>query len=320
MTYDDTARFHLLPHFEVLAVDAERVLIRAPELGVRLALEGVPADAVAALLRRLDGTETVGVLRTRLPEGVALDALLRQLVEREIVRAGVRRAVSAADARYFAHSHEDPDACRARLRASVVTVVGEPLLAGVVSDSLQAGGVGQVGRRLEEEGSASALVLACLSAPADPLASAVRTEADSRGVPWLPVLLFGATGFVGPLFLPGEGPCYTCLTLREQANWADPELTSAYYRRLHEHDATSLAHYGALPAFHAVLGAWAVLESTRYLAGFAAPLLLGSLLRIDFQRAAQQVHRIVRLPRCSGCSPTVRVPEVDAERFAGDAS
>jgi bacteriocin biosynthesis cyclodehydratase domain-containing protein len=159
------------------------------------------------------------------------------------------------------------------------------------------------------------LLIACLDTPRD-LAARVLARVTARaGLPWLPVLVFGGSGFVGPLFTPPAGPCLDCVWAREQANWADPALTAAYYDRL-ARDGTSLRRHGRLPGFEGLVSQWATLEATKFLSRFTIPAILGSVLRIDFIGGVTQVHRVLRIPRCRGCSPAVLRPQVNGQLFA----
>jgi bacteriocin biosynthesis cyclodehydratase domain-containing protein len=135
------------------------------------------------------------------------------------------------------------------------------------------------------------------------------------GLAWLPVRVSGGEGFVGPLFLGGEGPCHACVLAREEANWVDPELTRTYLECVAKDPAT-LDAYGRLPAFVAMMSQWAVLEATKYLSRFTVPALLGSVLRVDFIGCRTQLHRVLRLPRCAQCSSAVRFPGVNTLLYA----
>jgi bacteriocin biosynthesis cyclodehydratase domain-containing protein len=347
---DDAARPAIRPHYDVIPIDAETVLIRSPDQGVRASVDGVAADDLAAWIRMLDGTRTAGRLRREAPGNDGLDTLLRELVVRDIVRLDAPRNTLADDTRFFAHYHDDPSECRRRLVGSRVVICGNGRLPALVRGGLHAAGVRRVdlvrhlastcaatrpaepvaprvsrdadGDRcridadaLDRECRGADLVIASLAAPGDPLAETLATIAARERVAWLPLLLFGGTGLVGPLFVAGDGPCHACLAAREQANWADPELTRLYYDRL-ARDRSSLLRYGHLPAFEALISEWAVLETTKFLSRFTIPVLFGCLLRIDFMRGSTQTHRIFKVPRCRRCSPAAHRPTVNGHLFS----
>ena len=347
---DDSARPTIRPHYDVIPIDAETVLIRSPDQGVRASVDGIAADDLATWIRMLDGTRTAERLRRGGPQNDGLETLLRELVARDIVRVDAPPGALTEDTRFFAHYHDDPSACRRRLVASRVVVCGTGRLPALVRGGLHAAGVRRVdlirplasecdpaqeAERLPPRVSSDAdgdrcrtdpdaleracrgadLVIAALAAPGDPLAETLAAVATRERVAWLPLLLFGGTGLVGPLFVAGDGPCHACLAAREQANWADPELTRLYYDRL-AHDRSSLQRYGSLSAFEALIGEWAVLEATKFLSRFTIPVLFGCLLRIDFMRGSTQTHRVFKVPRCRRCSPAVHRPSVNGQLFS----
>jgi bacteriocin biosynthesis cyclodehydratase domain-containing protein len=334
---DDADCPWIRPEYEVLPLDGSAVLIRSPDRGVRAAVDGLGAATLAECIRELDGSRTVATWRRQeVAEG--LDRLLRELIARDIVRSEPAPASTVtgdgdADLRLFAHYHRDPERCRRRLRASRVVVCGSaPALAACVQSDLRSAGVERIDAlALPREMNAPIravdpalvarelrgvdLAIVCVSSPRDAWAVAMNAVALADGHAWLPLLQWGASALVGPLFVPDGGPCQECVWGRERANWADPDLTQRYVDGL-AHDSESLRRYGSLPAFDALVSQWAVLEATKYLSRFTVPLLLGAVLRIDFLRAATEVHRVLQLPRCPRCSAAARAPHVDGRLFA----
>jgi bacteriocin biosynthesis cyclodehydratase domain-containing protein len=256
-------------------------------------------------------------------------------------RLQARPPASSAE-RFFAQFDDDFRACARRLAESRVLVVGDGTLAECVARDLRATGVGDVtcvattpslDAAADASGAAAsrtaawcaALARACHDAhfvvvcPPSAGRSAVESTMNSialeLGVAWLPVRVFGAEGFVGPLFLGSEGPCHRCLTTREESTWADPELTRAYLAWT-ARDPSTVEAYGALPAFAAIASQWAALEATRYLARFSPPVLTGNVLHIDFVRCRTELHRVLRVPRCPECSPLTRRPAVETMLYA----
>ena len=304
---DESQQLFVRPEYEILPVDASSVLVRSPGKGVRVGVKGMDAGELARALGFLDGSRRFGALREH---GAGFVEIVRELVARDIVRLGCRDSLPA-DLHCFARTHDDPKACRARLNASRVGVCGTPDLADRVRRGLR-----EVGAHPQEwRADGIDMVVACLGTPRDPLAESVSRESRAKKTPWLPLLVFGDAGFVGPLFLPDDGPCLTCLQSREAANWSDPELTSLYYDAIALNDRTPSAS-AALPAYGALVCHWGIIEATKFLAQFRAPALLGTMLRIDFARAQAEPHRVFRIPRCRSCSPGMRRPPVDGQLFA----
>lgn len=315
---DESARPWIRPEYEVIPLDGSAVLIRSPDQGVRASVDGVDAAELADRIRSLDGTRTMEAWRRGGPDTDGLDRLIRELIVRDVVRLdppAFDPSDDSCELQLFAHYHPDPDGCRRRLRSSRVVVCGSGGLMTTIQRDLRAAGVGRVDLLSVpagiDRGTVAAelrgvdLTIVCTASPRDPLAHVINDIALSERLVWLPLVLFGASAFIGPLFVPGDGPCQECVWGREQANWADPDVTRLYFDRL-ARDHGSLELYGSLPAFEALTSQWAVLEVTKALSRFTVPLLLGSLLRVEFLRAGTELHRVVRLPRCPGCSPTVR--------------
>jgi len=303
----DTQQLFVRPEYEILPIDKSSVLIRSPEQGLRVRVPGVAASDLAIALRSLDGSRSFGALHKY---GRGFAEIVGELVARDIVRLGPNDSLPA-ETRCFARTHDDPRTCRRRLSASRVGVGGAVDLADQARQGLH-----EVGVQSHEWRSGDLdLIVGCLGSPRDPFAELVHDESRAKKVPWLPLLVFGDAGFVGPLFLPTEGPCLKCLQSREAANWTDPELTGLYYEAVARDGQTALAH-GSLPAYRGLVGYWGVLEATKFLAQFRVPALLGTMLRIDFARGQAEPHRVLLVPRCRGCSPEVSRPPIDGHLFA----
>jgi bacteriocin biosynthesis cyclodehydratase domain-containing protein len=363
MVCSSETRMELRPEYEIIALDHDSVLVRSPDQGVRVRVDGMRAADLAALISRLDGTESLAAVIHGHHAAEGLDTLLRGLIARDIIHVANGHEALSDDARFFAHFHDDPAGCRRRLAASQVLVCGAGEIADAVCRAHEAAGIERLTRIGERRAAghpvsgvdaaadgngqvraaprardprpspaherndvdraalaracrAADLVVVCPPASGTQWETAVNTLALETGVAWLPVRIFGAEGFVGPLFIPHDGPCYGCLARREEANWADPAITRAYFDRLEEAPA-SVAGYGRLPALVSLVSHYAALESTKYLARFTVPALLGNLLRIDFARCRTELHRVLRVPRCAACSPVTRRPAVSSLLYAG---
>ncbi len=342
------AKLRMKTVYEVIPVDDTHVLVRSPDQGVRVRIVGMAAAEVVAFLEQLDGTRPIEALIAGRAERGGLTALIDGLIARDIIDANGGGAPPAA-ARFFAQFHDDPVSCVRRLSASRVLVCGPDPIADAVSRGLRVAGVGRVttidppGWRPEAratpvdptagrcgDGSASSpharpgidratfaaagrgadLLVICPDAADAQVTSAVNALALEIGVPWLLVRIFGAQGFVGPLFIPDDGPCHACLLAREEANWSDREIERAYLDRI-AREPGSVESYGRLPACAALVSDVAVLEATKHLSRFVMPALLGAVLRIDFAACRTELHRVMRLPRCPACSPARRRPAVD---------
>lgn len=168
---------------------------------------GVPSERVATLL----GTLRAHALLVDDPAGRADFAVLPRS----------QRHALGPDAEALACAYRRDDdgyAALARRRGRRVLVDGTGNLPSTVAHTLRLAGVGRV-----EAGPYAALSRA--SAGADPppdlvvLAAAPAVDAErahpwqERGIPLLPVVLTGTGALVGPLVVPGAGPCLRCMDL-----------------------------------------------------------------------------------------------------------
>jgi bacteriocin biosynthesis cyclodehydratase domain-containing protein len=344
-------KVRLRPEFEVIPLAGDKVLLRAPHQGVRVGVEGVRGAKLAAVLRSMDGNRSVTTLLAE--GGDAIEPLVRGLVARDILDVDGAPPPRSDIARYFSQFHEDPTACMQRLAESCVVVVGSGSLAECMARDLRLARVGKVTRalvaapetekpgassdrparheaaslpdhlaRIEEcralarESRGAHLVVACFEDGGRSRSESVVNEvALELRLTWVSARIFGSEASIGPLFVPGEGPCHACLLAREEANWVDPELTRSYLARITD-DSSTLQAYGRLPAFTSLTSQWVVLDAIKYLSGFLVPTLIGQMLRVDFLGYRTTLHRVLRLPRCAQCSAARGRPGVNALLYA----
>lgn len=323
-TIAENTRVRLRPEFAVVPLTDDKVLLRSPDQAVRVSVDGMSAPSLARVLRGLDGQTLSSDGDTRRSE---VRQLVQGLLKREIVEIEPSTPAGSMQERCFARFHDDAAACARRLSSSRVLVRGRGAVAEALAEEFRRAGVGVV--RRSAPGSSvdgPSLLCGCLAADLAVLVSdtgdgrsreeeAANDLAIEHGFTWCPVRIFGGEGFVGPLFVAGEGPCLACLQGREEANWVEPDVTRAYLD--HTRAAPrSLEAYGRLPGFVAIVSAWAAIEGTKYLSRFAPPAILGQVLRIDFLRCTVRLHRVLRLPRCRRCSPLRRQPSVNSLLYA----
>ena len=129
------------------------------------------------------------------------------------------------------------------------------------------------------------------------LADRVDDLAFAWGTPWLPVVCEHPELRVGPLVVPGSGPCYGCFRMRLAQHVPSEQLTA----ELHSHyDADPTAGPRGHVPFHALLAAAAarsVIESGQP----------GRVLQLNLVTQKSGSGRVVGVhgcPRCGG-----RVPE-----------
>ncbi|HEX4694652.1 TOMM precursor leader peptide-binding protein [Sphingomonas sp.] len=119
--------------------------------------------------------------------------------------------------------------------------------------------------------------------------------AVSLSVPFLPILLDGAVGTVGPLVVPGETACWNCLISRENAPWLRRPL--AISREALEYQMAQ-GHHPSMPA---MLADCAAIELTRFFGEIPRPRP-GRVITVDFLDNAMNARRVLRIPRCNVCS------------------
>jgi ribosomal protein S12 methylthiotransferase accessory factor len=117
----------------------------------------------------------------------------------------------------------------------------------------------------------------------DPRLEEVNRQALESGRPWMLARPHGTTVWIGPVFVPGRGPCWACMAARlraVRAAWRLPELRGA--------DA---------PVTQIGLDL-AALEAARWKRQPHGP---ARLLTFDTQSLAQREHAIARRRDCPAC-------------------
>jgi ribosomal protein S12 methylthiotransferase accessory factor len=131
----------------------------------------------------------------------------------------------------------------------------------------------------------------------------------AAALPWLPARLTGSTVWVGPVFEPGAGPCWSCLSHRMSAHRAAEEpvrqalgLTGPVVRP---------AAY--LPASAAAGAQLLVLEAVKWLAGYRHAGQ-GAVLELDTLTLRSRHHEVRRRPQCPGCGDPLLMAEQVSRR------
>lgn len=117
----------------------------------------------------------------------------------------------------------------------------------------------------------------------DPELEEVNRRALRDGTPWMLVRPRGSVVWVGPVFVPGRGPCWECMAARMRdvrVAWQLPE------RREDDAPLTQLGRD------------LAALEAARWK---REPHARARLLTFDTVTLAQQEHVVVRRPHCVAC-------------------
>lgn len=126
---------------------------------------------------------------------------------------------------------------------------------------------------------------------------------------FLPVILDRFIGSIGPLVIPGETPCYECLRVRENSNREAPELERAAESSAADRQAVTGFH----PAMTKVLGELAAMELSKVY-GVGLPWRSGRLIEVNLLGPDISSRRVLKLPRCPVCSPTLKSSAVYIDR------
>lgn len=215
-----------------------------------------------------------------------------------------------------------------KVRESCVAVIGDGPLAARLRRQLEEGGVGRVlevhlrrsaptGANATNGDPAAPIVdelerhLAAVNAlqpppdltfltqeAHDPFAcEALDAFSKSRRAAWMLVrALDPHEGWVGPLFIPGEGACYLSLEARFRSNVVFYREYQAFYDHLRT-KASASEPCGGLHSFFELLSAIAVTEAMKHLSGSSIPQLLSRFLTINLMTWELEAHDVLVVPR-----------------------
>jgi bacteriocin biosynthesis cyclodehydratase domain-containing protein len=283
-----------------LVEDGDRLLLERARSVVVLE-GGAVRTLLPELLPLLDGSRTReeidgalgGAART------AVDQALEVLTANALIVEGGAETSRGAAAVAAAYGLGPAEAGR-RLREARIALVGESRLGRTVMRLLGRSGIGSVERLGWEPESAFDLAVV---APAPSEAGRLESwnaAALEQGARWVAVRPFdGAATTIGPLVVPGESPCHTCLLLRlggqleYGSDFARIERTP-----LRVEAGAPLETIAAGVAAHLVID-WIGGHDTR-LPGLVHVIESGPPLVLS-------AHPILRVPRCPACSPAERL-------------
>jgi oxazoline/thiazoline synthase len=281
-------------HLRAETIPAEAVYLLSGA-GVT-ALSGASIERLAPLL---DGTRSLAeVQRDALPDLAVAEVgqLLDRLAEADLIEyrsVGAAADQDRAAAAYWSLAGLDPEAAVCAIRSARVEVVGVGGAdARPARAALAASGVAMAG----SSGDPPTLALILCDDYLEPALEAVNMAQLAAGRPWLLAKLSGPDPWVGPVFRPGQGPCWVCLAKRLEGN----RYADVLVRRLVGTRGSPRPPEASLKVGRAFGLAAAVLETVKWLAG----------LRYSGQQAVSIVdtmtlyrhnHLVTRRPQCSAC-------------------
>ncbi|MGV9272042.1 TOMM precursor leader peptide-binding protein [Streptomyces griseosporeus] len=275
------------------------------------ALHGTHAEALVPLL---DGTRSLdAVLREAAPVLGSAEALLsvNDLLAAGLLRVRPDSGPDRAAEAYWDLAGLDGGTTAARLRYAAVWIEA---LTDVDTDAIaaacRASGLGVADH--PEQADFSLVLCDDYLSPGLRDVDAAHRE---RGRPWLIAKACGADPWVGPVFRPQGGPCWTCLATRlaghRRAEWP--------VRRALGLDGPPRRPDASLAAGRTIAQHIAVLEAAKWLAGirYDAQEVLHTF---DTLQLTSRSHQVSRLPQCAVCGDPelvargVRAPFVPESR------
>ncbi|MFD3916247.1 TOMM precursor leader peptide-binding protein [Streptomyces sp. NPDC058603] len=125
-------------------------------------------------------------------------------------------------------------------------------------------------------------------------------DVDARhraaGTPWLLVGVGSAAPWIGPVFRPGQGPCWHCLATRLRGH----RSSERPLQRALGLEGPPQRPHATLAAGRAIAVQLAVLEAAKWLAG-ARTASHDSVNTLDTLGLHTTAHPVARLPQCAAC-------------------
>ncbi len=259
--------------------------------------------AIAAALPDIDPSELGGWL-DRLVDAGALD-----------------ERTSEANAEGFLAALQLEDAAIEHLRARRIAIVGTQDADRLLADELAKVGLNEVAAVPPEN--------APLVASKDELAEhlrgcdlAVHTGGTGRlqSAHWLNQIaletplraLFarieGQRASVGPLVLPGEGPCFLCWRMRELANADDYETAMAWETAAAASEQPDQPQGAGFPMLAPLIASVAAAEIVKVLAAFGLPVTAGRVWEFDALSLETHLRPVLQRPDCPACRKKAHPP------------
>ncbi|MFT4294173.1 MAG: TOMM precursor leader peptide-binding protein [Micropruina sp.] len=207
-----------------------------------------------------------------------------------------------------------------RLDGVRVLVIGADADVVALAGQLTAAGIGAVDGVAPPEASQDALpglvagrdlVICAVEAGWTAVRSWVNRACLDAGTPALFVALEGSFGYLGPLLLPGEGPCYLCWRMRALACSDDFQVAMAREESL-DSSRTELGR-PLLPGLREAAWAIVVRETLALATSALRTELPGTVLVLDQLRGRTERHPVLPRPDCPACRKKARPPAGPAE-------
>ncbi|MFG2006894.1 TOMM precursor leader peptide-binding protein [Spirillospora sp. NPDC048911] len=259
-----------------------------------IALSGAKIQSLAPLL---DGRHSLDEVRerTRLSDA-EVDATLSKLAEANLV--GYRKPSSEppADAYWDLAGAETAEAPAGRVR---LIELGDEESDEDEHRAEAAGALRDLGLE-PDDGAEFALVLC--DDYLDPRLEDLNRRRLADGVPWLLAKPSGPELWIGPVFRPGEGPCWSCLATRLSAHRrGEMWLRSKVDTSLRPPEAS-------LPTTRALGVNLAVLETAKWIADVRTPQQ-DAVWTLETLSMEAERHQVSHRPQCAACGDSEVIAE-----------
>ncbi|PDQ36092.1 MAG: hypothetical protein B5766_02860 [Candidatus Lumbricidophila eiseniae] len=158
-------------------------------------------------------------------------------------------------------------------------------------------------------GVAVAVVATDLPVVSAPWLAELNKAALALGVPWtIGTLLQRAVAHVGPSVIPKQTSCWKCFEHRFKSNL---DATDRYEEfETYVRDTAEYVDHGGLPGISEYVAGVVSVEALRLITADTVDVrTAGQLLTIDLWDYTMELHPVLKLPRCSHCSPTTLIPQ-----------
>ncbi|HEX8005083.1 MAG TPA: TOMM precursor leader peptide-binding protein, partial [Trebonia sp.] len=293
-------------HLRVETVPAEAVCLIS-ERGIT-ALSGPSIEKLAPLL---DGTRTVTRVKQEVSPELSeaeVENLLAVLREADLLTESPRPAVGPLDVQaqaYWSLAGLDTDAPALAASAVEIICTGRTDPQAAVAACRESGlTVTRVGhgpwahgthrRACGPQDASATLSLVLCDDYLDPALDLINAGHLQQGRPWLLAKPYGSAPWIGPVFQPGTGPCWSGLAKRLEGNRPGEFLV----RR--KAAASASPPPASLPASRAIALQLVVLEAAKWLAGVRHE---GQhcVYVLDTLTLRGRHHRVTRRPQCPSC-------------------
>jgi ribosomal protein S12 methylthiotransferase accessory factor len=138
---------------------------------------------------------------------------------------------------------------------------------------------------------------------------ALNTAALQAGRPWLLIKPVGHELWIGPLFVPGETGCHSCLTSRLARN----RPVHRFAAEKNEPAEPPAAARAGNPASIGAACRLAAVEAAKFIAG-AKDGLQGKVLSLDLRTWNAVRHELLKHPACPACGAADQLDQLDRPR------